>query len=233
MSGDDGTTTPDEVNEDEMTPPEGCNGTPCPFHGECRSQYGFCGYGFIYCNSLSSWTLEKCGLYAAGVDGEPVLCDAEVHECPDGEQVYQNPGDNCEYFPCPVGKEEEAVMAASFFAPKPAPGPSLPQLPRPTLPTIREPSPFTSTGVVYLNKKPTWGTSEDREDDDDDNEPTQSSEDSGPSWSNKDSNEMEFGSFSAQDWLASSRNDGSSNRKFTGIQVLTLAIFITTACIAL
>ena len=37
-----------QVQDDTATKPEGCTGTPCPFAGECRSQYGFCGLSFIY-----------------------------------------------------------------------------------------------------------------------------------------------------------------------------------------
>jgi len=34
---------------------ESCFGKPCPFDSWCRSRYGSCGPGYMYCNSYSSW----------------------------------------------------------------------------------------------------------------------------------------------------------------------------------
>merc|ERR1712157_588899 len=33
----------------------GCSGEPCPVDSHCRSRYGSCGPGFIYCNIYSIW----------------------------------------------------------------------------------------------------------------------------------------------------------------------------------
>ena len=35
-----------------------CTGDPCPVDIHCRSRYGSCGPGFIYCNAQSIWTAE-------------------------------------------------------------------------------------------------------------------------------------------------------------------------------
>lgn len=43
------------IQDDTATKPEGCTGTPCPFAGECRSQYGFCGLSFIYVSIVLSF----------------------------------------------------------------------------------------------------------------------------------------------------------------------------------
>ena len=209
---------PAPMSEDEAPMPEGRDSTPCPFAGEYRSQYGFCGLSFIYCNALSSWSLENCGLYAADVNGEPVLCDVEVLKCPEGEEVYRDPWNECEYFPCPDTEEEETVMASAFHIL--APTPTFSELPQPTLPTIHKTSPFTfssvskpSAGIINPVKKPSGdstsvviGTDEDVEDDKD--ESSESIEDDKPK---SIGNEMEFGSFSARDWLANSACDVSHN----------------------
>ena len=147
---------------DETTKLDGCTGTPCPFAGECRSQYGFCGTSFIYCNALSSWTFDNCGLFGEAEDGEPVLCDAEVFECPEGEQVYRDPANDCEYFPCPASQDEESEMTSSSFHVPGVPGPSpsaFPELPKPTLPTINKPDPYLlPNGSKPRPAKPTWSS---------------------------------------------------------------------------
>jgi len=143
--------TETETPEDSIKPEGSCEGAPCPFEGECRSQYGFCGVSFIYCNALSSWTLENCGLAGAGVDEKGdfnMLCDVMTETCPTGEKVYRNPADECEYFPCPSEEEDISEITSSAFSiprmggksPTPA---SLPTLPVPTLPTITKSTPFT------------------------------------------------------------------------------------------
>jgi hypothetical protein len=114
----------------------GCTGKPCDISGECRSQFGFCGSSFIYCNDLSSWTLDNCGLFGTGQNGETVLCDADTYECPGGDRMIRNPDNNCEFFPCPVEDEADGTQFA-FNAP--ASTPTLPELPKPTLPTITNP----------------------------------------------------------------------------------------------
>eukprot|EP00804_Cyclotella_cryptica_P029048 CCRYP_005254-RA/>CCRYP_005254-RA protein AED:0.00 eAED:0.00 QI:1328/1/1/1/1/1/2/88/859 len=114
----------------------GCTGKPCEVSGECRSQFGFCGSTFIYCNDLSSWTLDNCGLFGTDQNGGTVLCDADTNECPGGDRMIRNPDNNCEFFPCPV---EEETGGTQFAFNAPASTPTLPELPKPTLPTITDP----------------------------------------------------------------------------------------------
>jgi len=116
---------------------------------------------------MSTWTLIDCGLVGPATPGEAMMvCDAETLQCPEGERVYRNPANDCEYFPCPVDEEEEnAFTSAAFHVP--APTPRFPALPMPTLPTIDEPSPYLlptivepSAGMIDLGKKPSGnGTS--------------------------------------------------------------------------
>ncbi|KAL7428925.1 hypothetical protein ACHAXM_001457 [Skeletonema potamos] len=115
----------------------GCTGAPCPTENQCRSEFGFCGTSFIYCNDLSSWTLDKCGLLGTDATGETHLCDVEVFECSNGQAVYRNPAEMCEYFQCPEDEDESAVFPSVFNVPGPSP---LPPLPKPTLPTITKPT---------------------------------------------------------------------------------------------
>jgi hypothetical protein len=123
--------------KDEAAADSGCTGKPCEIAGECRSQFGFCGGSFIYCNDLSSWSMDACGLFGTDANGETLLCDAEVQECSTGESVIRNPDNNCEFFSCPTEGEGEGSTFSAFNVP--ATSPSLPELPKPTLPTIIDP----------------------------------------------------------------------------------------------
>jgi len=138
----------------ETSVQEGCTGTPCPFENECRSEYGFCGTSFIYCNGLSSWTIENCGLYGIDASGETHLCDVEVFECSNGKAVLRNPAEGCEYFECP-SVEESAVIPSIFNVPGPSP---LLPLPKPTLPTINKPT-SQETSSAFLPAGSTTSTS--------------------------------------------------------------------------
>merc|ERR1712183_1191393 len=49
------------INPDEVTTPKPgpgglCTGEPCPAPWPCRSEYGYCGDGALYCNDKSIWT---------------------------------------------------------------------------------------------------------------------------------------------------------------------------------
>lgn len=135
--------------QDDSKTDEGCTGTPCSFVGECRSQYGFCGLSFIYCNNLSSWTI-KCGLSGSD-EGGVFSCEEDTKKCPEGEHVYRNPNNDCEHFPCPSDKEEEVFHLPGLEAPSPA---KFSGLPKPTLPTISNPTPF----ILPIVNKPPGGT---------------------------------------------------------------------------
>ena len=132
------------------TPPqEGCNGAPCPFENECRSEFGFCGTSFIYCNDLSSWKLESCGLLGQDSSGETHLCDVELFECSNGKAVHRNPADKCEFFQCPTDEEESEIFPSIFDVPGPSP---LVALPKPTLPTITKPTEASSSAFLPLGE---------------------------------------------------------------------------------
>lgn len=103
-----------------------CTGKPCEIAGECRSQFGFCGSSFIYCNDLSSWTIDNCGLFGVDENGEKILCEADVQDCPGGERMIRNPDSNCEFFSCPA-EEVDAGLTGLYV---PASTPTLPELVR-------------------------------------------------------------------------------------------------------
>jgi len=152
------TTINDTVSEEKPTnvptmpnSMEGCNGDPCPLAGECRSQYGFCGSTFIYCNTLSSWTMEDCGLFGTDSNGATILCDADTSKCPDGKFVIRDPSINCEFFECPI--EEESTLVLS--GPTPLSRPTLPPIPKPTLPTLTNPK---VTDVEEIDNMPIIGS---------------------------------------------------------------------------
>lgn len=62
--------------------------------------------------------------------------------------MIRNPDNNCEFFPCPVEDEADGTQFA-FNAP--ASTPTLPELPKPTLPTITNPKKpdFNSLDFVF------------------------------------------------------------------------------------
>jgi len=211
-----GIPTPAPTNEE--TKLDACTGAPCPFAGECRSQYGFCGTSFIYCNALSTWTLRNCGLAGIDENGDPVLCDAEVLTCPEGEEAYRNPSNECEYFPCPDEEDENAITSSAFQIPAASPT-KFSELPKPTLPIIAKPAPNTlpsvnkpSTGMIDLGKKPTGssnntvvivGTTDDIADDGEESTKKNGDEDDAKPLA-KPETELALGSFSTGDWLSNS-----------------------------
>lgn len=152
-----------------------------------------------------------------------MLCDAETRKCPEGESVYRNPLGGCEFFPCPSEEKDETAVTSSAFltgmgGPM-APSPAFPDLPKPTLPTITKPSPYVLPAVL---SKPDGGTidlgnssSESSADtsvvvvgkdkdvvDDGDDESEEVEEVANKPKSPE--NELAFGTFSVEDWLASS-----------------------------
>ena len=87
----------------------GCSGDPCPVSTWCRSRYGSCGPGIVYCNSFSTWK-SSCPLVAPEKrptikpTSKPARTPATISISPT---------------PVPVARE-----------------PTLPPIARPTLPTI-------------------------------------------------------------------------------------------------
>jgi len=258
----------DATNASAMTPaitpaptekkPDGCTGKPCPFAGECRSQYGFCGSSFIYCNALSSWKLEKCGLAGHDEHGEPVLCDAGTFKCADStDEVYRDPNNECSFFPCPVNEEEEdAITASAFNIPATSPT-KFEALPRPTLPTISKPTPYTlpsvskpSVGTIDLGKKPSGtnttivvvGESPDVASDDGEESAEKSSDEDQVADQDGDDVEQDeeettqssptpdfagVTAFSAEEWLASSAHTGRVTWLWVLLTVPIAAILAT------
>eukprot|EP00804_Cyclotella_cryptica_P028153 CCRYP_011028-RA/>CCRYP_011028-RA protein AED:0.13 eAED:0.13 QI:434/1/0.6/1/0.5/0.4/5/3085/1111 len=97
---------------DEATNDFECTGEPCDQSTWCRSIYGSCGPGFIYCNSKAIWT-SSCPPVAPGstpTKGPTVSPDSTT--------------------------EQKDSGIDSTAAPVQSPTLSLPELPKPTLPTI-------------------------------------------------------------------------------------------------
>ena len=203
----------------------GCTGKPCEVAGECRSQFGFCGGSFIYCNDLSSWSIDECGLFGTDENGETLLCGADINECPTGERMVRNPDKNCEFFRCPE-QDDTNTSSGGFFVPAPGPSASsLPELPKPTLPTIVDPKKTDfdsvdfsfgskpSSQAINLDNKPAKepsqvvviGNEQDVADDEDQvtDTPDTSSSSSTGSINDPFSN---FDSFKYEEWITSARS---------------------------
>jgi len=87
-----------------------CTGEPCEEDSWCRSSYGSCGPGFIYCNAKTIWD-NSCPPIAQALETRPTRTPTiTMTEVPT------------------IMKETGEVISA----------PSLPALPMPTLPTITE-----------------------------------------------------------------------------------------------
>lgn len=95
---------------------EGCTGEPCPVTTHCRSRYGSCGPGFIYCNMYTTWK-STCPSRPRGT--RPTR--APTVEGSSSIQPYSS------------------ILTPSFS------GPTLPPLTMPTLPSITKAEPFNIT----------------------------------------------------------------------------------------
>jgi hypothetical protein len=232
---------------------EGCNGAPCPVENECRSEYGFCGRTFIYCNNLSSWTLEKCGLLGKDSTGETHLCDVELFECPNGEAVYRNPAAKCEYFECPNVEEESAVFPSIFDSP--GLSPTLPPLAKPTLPTITKPTagqsslafaPFGAPSFNNIGANNTGESSSESSNNlaillggknestvagDSDEVLADDSDESESSSANEVAKQTDFGMYEAEEWLNAVKNSSLSRqvtstcKRWASVSLALLLIF--------
>lgn len=181
-----------------------------------------------------------------------MVCDATAKKCPEGEEMYQDPANDCDYFPCPEEEEEENVYSAAFQAPPPSPKKDeFPELPKPTLPVIEKAIPHklpsvSKTDVIDLGKKISGngtvvivGTMDDVADDG--SESAQSADDAeGEEEADEEEeeeleddntevsavrNEPAFGSFSPNEWLSSDAHIMSCNFNFL---LAPLAITIVT-----
>jgi hypothetical protein len=103
-----------------------CTGDPCPVDIHCRSRYGSCGPGFIYCNSQSIWTAD-CPPFIPGVS------------------PTRNPTKKPTKSPSTVELQTPTPVAFSFGTPNivlDKEEPTLPPLPKPTLTFISEGNPL-------------------------------------------------------------------------------------------
>jgi len=101
----------EENDSDEDTQ---CSGDPCPVASHCRSRYGSCGPGFIYCNQYTIWTSA---------------CPAKPTKKPTSKPTKS---------PSAVVKKTKSPVASPVIEP-PKNEPTLPTLPKPTLPHLTEP----------------------------------------------------------------------------------------------
>lgn len=102
---------------DEATYEFECTGEPCDNPAWCRSTYGSCGPGFIYCNSKAIWT-SSCPPVAPGTTST------------------NDPTSS------PDSTTEQKDSDTDSAAPVQSPSLSLPELPKPTLPTITDADSF-------------------------------------------------------------------------------------------
>ena len=94
-----------------------CVGEPCELDSWCRSSYGSCGPGFIYCNAKSIWT-SSCRI------SHPTTPSNEVSS---GSVARPEVS---------VAESNNIVESGAVINPAPSPTLGLPELPKPTLPTI-------------------------------------------------------------------------------------------------
>ena len=107
----------------------GCEGQSCEDESWCRSRYGSCGPGFIYCNAFSSWT----------------------NSCPPVPVSTPKIQPTRPPTPAPTKRKVDTtgfVTPSSWAAPKPTKRPTHPPLAKPTLPWIGgvDPTPFKING---------------------------------------------------------------------------------------
>ena len=107
------------INADNWTPVNeyDCTGEPCPISTHCRSRYSSCGPGFIYCNIYSIW-----------------------------KNTCSPPGTRPSRTPTPKPTREQVPSASPtkstiFTIPAGVSKPTLPPLPKPSLPTLTETTP--------------------------------------------------------------------------------------------
>lgn len=225
--------------------PEGCTGAPCPFGGECRSQYGFCGTSFIYCNSLSTWRLTSCGIMGWSSKGEMIQCDGDTKECPEGEKVHRDPSKDCQYFNCPEagGVKDTPLSGGGFGVPQSSPA-RFPELPKPTLQDIVKPGDIppptiisfipggggAEIATVDLGKKPTSqkvviAAKDEGEQNMNETEITVgNNQGASDDWTNTYGGSFEGSRFSVDEWLAQSNS--YPYRRYWVAHLLTVAGFM-------
>jgi hypothetical protein len=138
-------TTSATLEVDESVNELECTGEPCDQDSWCRSMFGSCGPGFIYCNAKAIWT-SSCRLTHP---------DATYSEQPPSEPVASP------QVTAAVDSDAETNDAA---VPVPAPSltSGLPDLPKPTLPTITDATEFKNQAAFAAS----FSTSRNEQDDD-------------------------------------------------------------------
>mmetsp|Transcript_47574 Transcript_47574/g.101088 ORF Transcript_47574/g.101088 Transcript_47574/m.101088 type:complete len:1167 (+) Transcript_47574:165-3665(+) len=94
-----------------------CSGDPCPVDNHCRSRYGSCGPGFIYCNLYSIWR-NTC---------PPIVPGTRPTKTPTARPT----------------KSPVTFVAPTSARPTKSPIKTFPPLAKPSLPTITVVKPFT------------------------------------------------------------------------------------------
>ena len=171
---------------------ESCSGDPCPVSSHCRGSYGSCGPGFIYCNAKTIWS-SSC---PAKPTKEPTHGPTKV----------------------PTVKAPAAVPVLEPVANTP----TLPTLPKPTLPYITGSTPVklpdfsSSVHSVTPGDKKLEASDEAKEDDVKEEEPEKDSE-TDDIFLNKDYlNEF-------TEWTMSRNTGSSAGSFFMGFQFTFLA----------
>lgn len=139
-------------DEEEPTNEFECTGDPCPVNIHCRSRYGSCGPGFIYCNAQSIWTS----------DCPPII---------PGETPTRNPTKKPTKSPSTVEVPSTTLVFGSPNIVLDRADPTLPPLPKPTLTTISVGKPVSPSLSSLIAKTD--------ENDQDESEAEQSNEEKG------------------------------------------------------
>lgn len=129
-----------------------CTGEPCDQDAWCRSAYGSCGPGFIYCNAKAIWT-SSCRL---------------TH--PDATYSKETPKEHITSSQVSGGGVVD-VESSIESVPAPSPSLGLPELPKPTLPTITDATEFQNQAAFaahFATTDSSRGQDETHDDDDDD-----------------------------------------------------------------
>lgn len=100
----------------------GCSGEPCPVDSHCRSRYGSCGPGFIYCNLYSIWR-NTC---------PPVVPGTRPTRKPTARPTKS-----------PMSSQKIGAPNVSPLVVPKSIKPTFPPLAKPSLPTITEATPIT------------------------------------------------------------------------------------------
>ena len=176
-----------------------CTGDPCPVDIHCRSRYGSCGPGFIYCNAQSIWT----------ADCPPII---------PGVTPTRNPTRKPTKSPSAVDDVPPPTPVTSLGIPNiilDKAKPTFPPIPKPTLTVISEGTPLLPTffGGTFAESD-----ENDQEEEAENNETKASADDSKLSADFTASNPDDENKFASDEYLDSwvkMRDDNSATGNFT------------------